>query len=233
MEKYLSQIPEDIKRIKIDVGLSYGAPHSQNWLAHEDDLFVFGFEPNPECIDILENEEQMIKMCAHHGQYISPNLLRKNFRLIPCALGNVAEPTTMDFYQMLNDCGTSSLYQPIDNMLGAVKTVSKVPVHSLKEFFDVFDWQRFPIIEYIKIDAQGADYDIIVGAGDYLQERVVYITAEAESQQYVNVSHNTYENMKEYLESRGFISIEHPNTKDPTFINSKFLHLKNIYIFQK
>ena len=46
----------------------------------------------------------------------------------------------------------------------------EVPVYSLKHFFDLFPWDRFEFIDYIKIDAQGADFDIIKGAGDYLNE---------------------------------------------------------------
>ena len=39
MERFIdfSKIPENIKRIKLDIGLSYNAPHSQIW-----------FENNPE-----------------------------------------------------------------------------------------------------------------------------------------------------------------------------------------
>ena len=95
------------------------------------------------------------------------------------------------------------------------------------------DWNRFPIIEYLKIDAQGSDFDIIKGAGDYIKN-IVYITAEAESTDYYNCNHNTADNMKNYLESYDFIMIKHPNTIDPTFINKRFLDLKDkIFICQK
>jgi hypothetical protein len=94
-------------------------------------------------------------------------------------------------------------------------------------------WEKFEYIEYIKIDAQGADLDIIKSAGEYLRDRVVYITAEPESSDYENCSHNTSENMEEYLLTQNFIKINHSNTKDPTFINRKFIELKdNIYIYQ-
>jgi hypothetical protein len=89
------------------------------------------------------------------------------------------------------------------------------------------------MIEYIKIDAQGADYDILLGSGSYLKDRVVYITAEPEHYTYSGCSQNTAENMTNYLESQGFMRIHHPNTRDPTFLNTKFAHLKDsIYICQ-
>jgi len=231
MDKYIKIIPDNIKRIKIDIGLSYNAPQSQNWLKYNDDLYVFGFEPNPETVECIKNGN-IIKRNIYHGECIENKNLDR-FCIIPVALSNVLEPTTLEFYQMLDDCGTSSLYKPIDIKLGAIKSITNVPVYSLKHFFDKFDFKRFPIIEYIKIDAQGADYDILLGAGNYLSEHVVFITAEPEYTQYENTAHNTVNNIKNYLETQGFILIKHENTNDPTFINSKYKDLySDIYIYQ-
>ena len=58
-----------IKRIKLDIGLSYNAPQSNNWLKHDDDVLVIGFEPNPECINsILSKNIQ--KQNPSHGEPI-------------------------------------------------------------------------------------------------------------------------------------------------------------------
>jgi len=139
----------------------------------------------------------------------------------------------IDFYCTKNDSGTSSLYCPNSNLPDEIKEIVKVPVYSLKHFFDIFDWDRFPYIEYIKIDAQGSDLDILIGAEDYLKNRVVYITAEPENTQYDNSEHNNFNNINKYLESQDFLLINHPNTEDPTFINKNFLYLKDkIYIAQ-
>jgi FkbM family methyltransferase len=237
MDKYVdfSKVPNHIKRIKLDVGLSYSAPHSQIWLDNnkENDLYVFGFEPNPECYNSILNKNIKKQNEGHstpiENKYIDDN---KYFKVIPVALSNNEKEQYMDFYAMKNDCGTSSLFKPIDLNLGEVKEVVKVPVFSLKHFFDLFDWERFPIIEYLKIDAQGADLDIIKGAGDYIT-RIVYITAEPESENYLNNHNNTVTNMINYLEKYDFIPIQHQNTGDPTFINKKFIHLKDdIFICQ-
>jgi FkbM family methyltransferase len=234
MEKYTTvTMPSYIKRIKIDIGLSYNAPQSQVWLENNPDLFVFGFEPNPDCLDILQKGNIQLKHPAHSAA-VKDEYLKTRYCIVPVALNNVTEPTQMDFYKMQNDCGTSSLYNPIDPFIGAVKEVVSVPVYSLKHFFDVFPWHKFEYIEYIKIDAQGCDYNILVSAGDYLKERVVYITAEPESAQYANCQHNNAENMSAYMESQGFERIHHPNTHDPTYINRKFMHLKeHIFIYQR
>lgn len=228
----LSNIPDNITRIKLDIGLSYNCPHSQIWLEHNNDLYVFGFEPNIESINIIKNGN-IQKQQSFHSKPISDYFLQNKFCLIPVALGNVSEVSYVKFYQMDKDCGTSSLYIPIDKSLGSIKSVIKTPLYSLKHFFDIFDWDRFPYIEYIKIDAQGSDYNILLGAGDYLKDRVVYITAEPEHKQYENSENNTTVNIKNYLESQGFIQVFNKDTIDPTFLNKKFEHLKDsTYICQ-
>jgi FkbM family methyltransferase len=213
-------IPDNITHVKIDVGLGMYNINSTNWLCNESDLFVFMFDPNS---DSISSSVSSMRDRFH----ISDN----HYTVFPIALSNVDEPTTMDFYSMEKDGGTSSLFQPIDKNLGPVKQISSVPVYSLKHFFDHFPWNRFEYIEYIKIDAQGADLDIIKSAGAYLKERVAYITAEPENSQYENCSNNTADNMEKYLITQDFIRIQHPNTKDPTFVNKKFSHL-NPYIYQ-
>ena len=232
MEDYLKNIPLSVSNVKLDIGLSYSAPQSNDWLSNEPNLFVFGFEPNPESIqNILQ--KNIVKRNQGHGEPLKNEYIETRFRLIPFALMDVTEPITTNFYSMSNDVGTSSLYKPVDSNLGPIKSVSKVPVYSLKHFFDLFPWDRFDYIDYIKIDAQGADFDIIKSAGNYLKERVVFITAEPESNKYFGCSHNTIENMIEYLKERGFEKINHPNTSDPTFLNNKYKHLYDkIYIIQ-
>jgi FkbM family methyltransferase len=236
MEQFVdfTKIPSHKKRIKIDVGLSYYAPHTQNWFENDnkdDSLYVFGFEPNKFNCEIINNKNIIKRERDGDGKALSDEFINTDhFQLIPVALSN--KTGFLDFY-CTNLYSCSSLYYPIDNGIGPIIEITKVPVFTLKNFFDLFDWNRFPIIEYIKIDAQGADLDILIGAENYLQERVVYITAEPESRQYNNCQHNTAENMNNYLESKGFIPINHPNTVDPTFINKNFIHLKDsIYIFQ-
>lgn len=226
MEKYfdMKQIPENIKNIKIDIGLSFNLPHSCIWLANNttNDLFVIGFEPNPSAYN-------------HSIFKTNSSKYKDRFAFLPVALNNVKEQTVMKLYDMENDCGTSSLYYPLDGFnLGKIKNIIEVPVFPLKDFFDIFDWNRFPYIEYLKIDAQGSDYNILLSAGDYLKDRVVYITAEPEFMSYENCQNNNAYEMAKYLASQGFIGVSHPNTKDPTFLNMKFYDLKDdIFIYQK
>jgi|688.fasta_scaffold117125_2 FkbM family methyltransferase len=220
-------IPKNITHIKLDIGLGMNNVQSQNWLKYEKNLFVFMFEPN------VDSKNSSISNMHNIKNIIDIN--NNAFTIIPVALSNVEKESFMDFYSMLNDGGTSSLYKPTNlDRLGPIKSKINVRVFSLKHFFELFPWDKFEYIEYIKIDTQGADFDIIQSAGDYLSERVVFITAEPEINYYENCSHNTSKNMENYLISKNFIRINHPNTDDPTFINKKFMHLHDsIYIYQK
>jgi len=225
-----SRIPDTTRRIKIDVGLSYSAPQSEVWLDHDSDLFVFGFEPHPESVECINRGNIVGK--PGHGKPISDEHL-KRFALIPVALGNVSSSQTLDFYLMRGDCGTSSLFPPNTALLDSISRVVKVPVHNLSEFFDKFPWDRFPVIEYLKIDAQGSDLDILKGAGHYLSDRVVFVTAEPENIAYFGCKNSAHE-IVEYLLSMGFKRVFDRNTGDPTFLNTRFEHLaSSIFIYQQ
>lgn len=66
-----------------------------------------------------------------------------------------------------------------------------------------------------------------------VKEKVVYVTAEPDGHYYEGSEDCNEENLNSYMESQGFIKINHDNTMDPTYINSKFLHLKDkIWIHQ-
>jgi len=218
-------IPNSCSHVKLDIGLSYNAPQSQSWLSREDSgLMVFGFEPNPASIACITNKNNQ-----KQHRYIEEG----RFVIHQCALSSVSEPTTMKFYVSQNDCGTSSLFPNDETRLGKIKEVIDVPVYSLKMFFDGFPWDRFQYIDYVKIDAQGSDLNILKSAGSYLSERVVYVTAEGDGNQYIGADECSATNIISYMESQGFMRIHHTNTIDPTFVNKKYIELsKSIYIKQ-
>lgn len=247
------KIPSNIKHVKIDVGLSYYAPMSQNWLKHnglhieegkeEGNLLVFGFEPNPKSIDRIKDPENdnenktkehgaaptssgAPKSAALEHKYIQNN----QFYVLPIALGN--ENKLIDFYVTM-DAGCSSIYRPKEILLKKVDHVIKTNMFKLKEFLVYFPWDQFEYIEYLKIDAQGSDLDIVKGLEDYIY-KFVYITLEPEDiVTYYGSENNSRTNIDEYMASKNFIKVKHYNTCDPTFINSKYKHLlENIYIYQ-
>ena len=227
-------IPAKCSHVKLDIGLSYNAPSSQRWLSSEDDtLMVFGFEPNPESISRIMSKTNY-KEHHSHGNCLDTKYIEEGrFVIQQCALSNITEPTTMKFYVSQDDCGTSSLYPNDQTRLGRIKSVIDVPVYSLKMFFDGFPWDRFGYIDYIKIDAQGSDLNILKSAGSYLQERVVFVTAEGDGYQYIGANECDEHNITEYMKSQNFVRIKHANTQDPTFINKRYIDkLNSLYIEQ-
>ena len=215
-------IPDKFKHIKIDVGLSHKAPHTREWLSQENDLLVFGFEPRKDCVDIL-NKDNI------DGAIV-----------IPCALFNLNEPTEMIFNVTKNpyndDGGASSLFDPKsewkDKLI--IKEQIQVPVFSLKMFLDLIPWSKIQYIDYIKIDAQGADLDILMNIEDYLKEKIVYVTAEPDGHCYNGADNNNINAIVDFMRKIGFEYVSHPDTKDPTFINKKYWNLRDkIYIKQK
>ena len=227
-------IPPTCTHVKLDIGLSYSAPQAQTWLSHEDaGLMVFGFEPNPESVACITNKDNK-KQHPSHGACLEHKYIEGGrFVIQQCALSSVGEPTTMKFYVSSNDAGTSSLFPNDETQLGKIKEVVDVPVYSLKMFFDGFPWDRFEYIDYVKIDAQGSDLNILKSAGPYLRDRVVYVTAEGDGNQYIGADECSTQNIIEYMTSQDFIQIRHPRTTDPTFVNKKYIEIsKSIYIEQ-
>lgn len=224
------KLPSNIKHIKLDVGLSYNAPHSGKWLSEEKDLIVFGFEPNPDSITSIINGAT--KRHISHGEPLNKEYIKRSFFLFPCALSDTEG--IFPFHCTAGDIGTSSLFKP--SYFLVEKTIN-VPVYRLDSLFNLFPFETYPIIDYIKTDAQGADLTIIKGGGSYIANHVAVVTMEDEENQYQGTS-NSKNEMTHYMNSIGFDLVEnHPHgcyAKDPTFINRKFADLigKEIFYFQ-
>lgn len=229
-------IPENCTHVKIDIGLSYGANQSSEWLEREPNLMVFGFEPNPESVQCIRNGNIQLRHPSHAaaGRPIDIRHLNSGrMHIFPVGLSNVEKEEVMNFYVNAYDCGTSSLFTHDQKRLGPIEKVINVPIINLKIFFDNFPWERFEYIDYIKIDAQGSDLNILKGAGNYLSERVVFVTAEPAGNEYFGAYDCLTPNIVAYMKSQGFEYIKHPNTQDPTFINRKFIHLYDKIFIQQ
>lgn len=237
MEKFFTMknnkihIPDNIKRVKLDIGLSINAPHSAVWLDKEpNDLLVFGFEPNPDSILQIKGIKPYVTLHKYHLK--DHSLVGNKLLIAECALGLETKDTSLYVTGVDAGCSSTFALNPAFMKMRPLEKTITVQQYRLDEFFKLFPFDQIPYIEYIKIDAQGADLDIIKSGGDYIKEHVVYVTLEAEDGQYLGTKNN-FSLMKSYMESIGFQCVKHYNTKDPTFINTKFIHLKDdIWIFQ-
>lgn len=217
LENFLDQnekikLPDWCKKVSIDVGTSINAPNSEYWINSDNELCVFAFEPNPFNVKHLRTGEKVWPI------HLDPKKIDNSFFLIECALSK-GSPRYSDFYCTEGDSGTSSMFKP--SYFG-VKKLVKVPTISLKHFFDLFPWGKIQFIEHLKVDAQSADFDIIVGCGEYLKNRVLYLSVETNTgNQYLN-SENPQQ-MKEYIEGLGF-HCEHWG-QNGRFLNKNFENL--------
>ena len=226
-------VPSNCTHVKLDIGLSNTAPISNKWLIKEPNLLVLGYEP------VIKNCENILS--SNNGiSHQFPDFIlekkflqEKRFQLFNYALDNVNELKKGEIIVNMIDTGTSSLYSHNQTTLGPIDYKQPVQIISLKMIFDKFPWDRFKYIDYIKIDAQGADLNILKSAGNYLKEKVVYVTAEPDGHYYIGSEYNTEENITSYMESQNFERINNPFTVDPTYINKNFVDKKHeIFIHQ-
>lgn len=87
--------------------------------------------------------------------------------------------------------------------------VEMVEVVTLQTFTSLISVQNRPYIDYLKIDCQGTDLDVLRGA-DASLTRFVCITAESETANYEN-SQNSLRHTKDFLSGFGFTQINSRN----------------------
>jgi hypothetical protein len=209
-------IPEWAKRVKIDVGTSSNAPFSEFWINNDNELCVFGFEPNKYNIYNFTNG------LSKNTNKININKINKSFFYINCALSNFISENE-NFYCTKVDGGTSSLFIPVTDKI-EVEEVTIVPVITLESFFNYFPWDKIPFIDQIKIDAQSSDFNIIKGIGKYLTEKIIYIDVETTTEGQYSNDENP-EDIKNFLENNGFECLKWG--LDATFFNKKFIDIKH------
>lgn len=208
------QLPKYIKKVKIDVGLSFNAPVSFDWLEKEKDLVVFGFEPNTQNIETIEGNR---KIPSDNLKYFKTNNFKKylgiRFFILPYALSN--KPGEQVFYNvnnkvnkngsgLIHESGQSSLLEPIN--MDYKKSIAKV--YTLSCFLSKFDWEKISSIKQIKIDAQGEDFKIIYGLKKYIK-KIEFISFEINAPGYHGYKNYKIENLKMFLHMiiKGFLPI--------------------------
>lgn len=211
-------LDDRFRKVKVDVGLSWNAPHPEMWLRRESGLAVFGFEPSGLCFrSFTENSEKMSRLHPNNV-FVDPARVGDTFFPVRCALG-AGQARHQDLFVTGNDPGCSSLFRPVK---WNVIDVESVPLMPLSDFFGAFPWDRVGHIDQLKVDAQGSDLDVLVGAGDYLR-RAVYVTVE----HYTDWEYERPEDpeaIHSLLCGLGFSRIE-VSGANSSYVNSSLLHL--------
>jgi len=188
----IPEIDNSIKRLRIDIGLSYDAPNSQEWLQESNDIFVFGFEPVPEnCRNVLET------------------IKNDRFHLYEYAVSDTAGikifNVTKHSKSIEKDRGQSSFYEPSDKCPFSTDFKIEVNCITLDGFLSLIDWSRFDSIDFLKIDAQGHDLEIIKSTKEHIN-KLPLIKLESTTQgEYVGTPQDHNPNsMYEFMHNNGY-----------------------------
>jgi hypothetical protein len=196
-------IPKNVNRLRIDVGMSSTGPNTAFWLNKYDNMAVIGIEPNPvnyqRILDgqfIVNGEIQIIQnenvVKIGNGDILCNYVEKGNyFKSFEAAIDNVSDICKKTFYCTdITNTGCSSLHKPIDERLNGAKTEfeANVDVISLEKLLDTFPFEQIPLIEFLKTDTQSNDLNVVKSCGKYL-ERVCFIFSEY-------YAHSAYEGEK-------------------------------------
>lgn len=181
--------PDWAKKLKIDVGLSYSASNSIEWIRRDPELMVIGLEPVPESV---------LRLRTHIEEQPDSEQIRKQLYILPVALG--LEPKEAKFYVTDKDASSSSLLEP--SSFSVAQTIT-VPVFTLGQLIESIPIHHFGRVDHLKLDCQGFDLDIIQSASEAISH-IAIVTAEAEQKQYLN-SRNDVESLEEHMISMGFV----------------------------
>ena len=215
-------IPHYARKIRFDVGLSQTAHIAQFWMDSDEELFVICIEPN------RYNLARIISGTGTWLYKLNPGLIDKRCYLLPYAAKNINAPELTTFFCTADDSGCSSVHKPIDHVVKREVHVESINLNwILRSICD----KRFPIIDYIKLDCQAEDGNIIMSILESI-ERVAVITFEHESSQYYsNIQELEY--YKRILIENGFFEANLENFEkyklssslfhvdDPTYINTR------------
>lgn len=221
----LLHIPDKCTRLSIDVGTAIDAPNAAQWLLNDDDVFVIGIEPNPECVKVLEKGRNpdfhlhylnLKEDCImYKGKKVKD--IKGRFQLLHCAIDNVEGIQRKTFFQTdSRNIGCSSLCKPTDKLGLDYKETYVSLVCSLETIIDNLDLERFKFISFLKTDAQGKDYDIVISLGDYIEKTALIQSEVYTYGQYENEVNQ--EDFVHYLSHHNF-QINAPNIYDFVCVN--------------
>ena len=164
-------------KLRFDIGTSTNMPNGFEWLKEDKKIFVIGIEPHPEHFTAVKNE---LKQSNYEDRCY----------LIEAAIDNVSYSTKKTFYGLDGpetgcsdktlsgyDTGTSSLKKPKGRFTNSIKEIYNVNTISLKYILDHLD---YGIIDYIKVDTQGNDLNVLKSLGCHIKN-VLTIQSEYDS----------------------------------------------------
>ncbi|MBM3903231.1 MAG: FkbM family methyltransferase [Verrucomicrobia bacterium] len=192
LRKILNFLTKQNKPLPIciyDIGARWGISHPYDALNIYPEFISVGFEPDPKEAAQLRNKNAFSKVCE-------------------TALGRTNENRTL---YIAKEPGSSSIFIPNPIEIGrhtdwdGYRTVNQLPitVHPLDE---VIVNQNLPIPNYIKIDCEGAEGEILEGAQSTMKN-ITGLTFEARWRDFYNGG-ATLPHLVENLMNQGLICLK-------------------------
>ena len=152
---------------------------------------IFSFECNPKTVEVCQK-----------ALYNQPNIKFFNY-----ALG--AQPAEKPFYSYTegND-GASSLLKRCDFH----QTQKETGIIKVRRLYDVMIEQQIPYIDYLCMDVQGYEIEVMKGLGEYLRHKVRYICLECPALSppesfLAPGTHSKYNGAPSYLDIEAFMKL--------------------------
>lgn len=223
----------DSKRIRIDVGLDISPPFTNFWVRNYPDVFVLGFEPSKSALTKLfgrDENEVFTRGCTLYAHFKSENFdkLLKNEPIKLDEINTIIFPYALTstpwkqitFYDNI-DSGTSSVYKSLAH---TEKSMTQVVATTLDSILDLVDFGDIEFIEVLKIDTQGHDLDILMGARKYL-EKIMYVQVEISTYGQYEMAPENFIIMDSLLRSYGFFMEQRDPRGDAIYLNRKYQSL--------
>ena len=179
----------DRRNIRIDVGLGIDAPHTAHWLMTEKDTFIIAVEPSPDNLLSLSDgrdapEQPFSYLKTKNNSIMQSGKEIKKYNpedlfLVQGAIDDVGlNPRKQTFYCTDDiNTGCSSLLKPTDKLPAKLKKEIEIDTYSLEYILDNLGLQDLGLIQFVKTDTQGKDFEVIKSLGKYL-EKVVLLKCE-------------------------------------------------------
>jgi len=218
-------IPKYATTLNIDIGLSFSACHTNQWLKKDNNLYVIGVEALKSNIDKLIDGKQTTFHHRIKEHYLDTNFIKQN----KCILLNYAivnNSNQLQRFYKTQDPGQCSIYKPPTHRdIYNVDSIIEIASCKLEDILtSIVFTDKVQYISFLKIDVQGADLEVVKSGSEILKNKVVYITLEAETT-YESGNNNSPNVINNYMKTIGFKKVNLKYTKDPTYINIKFNHL--------
>lgn len=182
-------LPKTAKRVWFDVGAHREAMYTLPFAKKQKDLLVFAFEP-------------LYKMWAE----LTIDNAHPRVVTLPVAVSS--DPGVGTFHMAGTDqCSSLKKVDPETDIFdwpgGCAETTHsyKVPIVSLEQVLDALP---LPTVQFIKVDAQGADYEVIVSAGRALSKMVENVVVEVQTDVPLYSGSKNESDYVSFMESQGF-----------------------------